>query len=58
MTGAEMVEMMAAKGYWSRPSGATPAAPLYSAVPREIAANGKDARFVKTGRGKFGLAKI
>jgi hypothetical protein len=37
--------------------GATPAATLYSAILREIKAKGKESRFVKTERGKFGLAK-
>ena len=54
MTSAEMIEAMAAKSYWTSPKGATPAATLYSAVLREIATKGKDARFVKTERGKFG----
>ena len=57
MTCPEMIEQMAAKRYWTSPRGATPAATLYSAVLREINAKGKDARFVKTERGKFGLAK-
>src|SRR6266849_6429045 len=57
MTCTEMIEAMAAKAYWTSPKGATPAATLYSAVLRDIAAKGKDARFVKTERGKFGLAK-
>jgi hypothetical protein len=57
MTCPEMIEQMAAKGYWTSPKGATPAATLYSAVLREINAKGKEARFVKTERGKFGLAK-
>jgi hypothetical protein len=57
MTCLEMIEAMAAKGYWTSPKGQTPAATLYSAVLREIAAKRKDARFVKTERGKFGLAK-
>jgi hypothetical protein len=57
MTCPEMIEQMAAKGYWTSPGGATPAATLYSAVLREIATKGKEARFVKTERGKFGLAK-
>jgi hypothetical protein len=30
---------------------------VYSAILREINAKGKGARFVKTERGKFGLAK-
>ena len=57
MTCPEMIEQMAAKGYWTSPGGATPAATLYSAILREINAKGKEARFVKTDRGKFGLAK-
>lgn len=32
MTSAELIEMMAAKGYWSSPNGATPANTLYTAV--------------------------
>jgi HB1/ASXL restriction endonuclease-like protein with HTH domain len=57
MTCPEMIEAMTAKGYWTSPKGQTPAATLYSAVLREIATKGKDSRFVKTERGKFGLAK-
>ena len=57
MTCQEMIEQMAAKGYWTSPGGKTPAATLYSAVLREIATKGKESRFVKTDRGKFGLAK-
>jgi short subunit dehydrogenase-like uncharacterized protein len=53
MTTKEMVEQMAAKGYWTSPGGQTPAATLYSAILRELAAKGKDARFKKTERGKF-----
>ena len=53
MTCQEMIEQMAARGYWVSPKGRTPAATLYSAVLREIAAKGKEARFVKTERGKF-----
>ena len=57
MTCPEMIEAMTAKGYWTSPGGKTPSATLYSAVLREIAAKGKGSRFVKTERGKFGLAK-
>jgi hypothetical protein len=57
MTCPEMIEQMAAEGYWTSPGGATPTATLYSAILREITAKGKEARFVKTERGKFGLAK-
>ena len=57
MTCPEMIEAMTAKRYWASPKGLTPAATLYSAVLREINAKGKESRFVKTERGKFGLAK-
>ena len=57
MTCPEMIEAMTAKKYWTSPKGLTPAATLYSAVLREIKAKGKAARFVKTERGKFRLAK-
>ena len=57
MTCPEMIAAMTAKRYWASPKGQTPAATLYSAVLREIKAKGKDARFVKTERGKFALAK-
>jgi hypothetical protein len=49
----EMIEAMAAKGYWTSPGGKTPAATLYSAILRELANKGAGARFVKTERGKF-----
>jgi len=49
----EMIEAMAAKGYWTSPGGKTPHATLYSAILRQIAEKGKDARFKKTERGKF-----
>jgi hypothetical protein len=58
MTCQEMIEAMTAKKYWASPKGLTPAATLYSAILREINAKGKESRFVKTDRGKFGaLAK-
>jgi hypothetical protein len=56
MTCPEMIEAMTAKRYWASPKGLTPAATLYSAVLREINAKWKESRFVKTERGKFGLA--
>jgi HB1, ASXL, restriction endonuclease HTH domain len=55
MTCKEMIEAMAAKGYWTSPGGKTPQATLYSAILREIATKGAEARFKKTERGKFGL---
>ncbi|HEX5033381.1 MAG TPA: HTH domain-containing protein [bacterium] len=53
MNAKEMIEAMAAKKLWTSPGGKTPHATLFSALIREIAAKGKDARFVKTERGKF-----
>ena len=57
MTCPEMIEAMTAKRYWASPKGLTPAATLYSSLLREIKAKAKESRFVKTERGKFGLAK-
>jgi hypothetical protein len=53
MTCQEMITQLTAKGYWNSPKGRTPAATLYSAILREIVAKGKEARFVKSERGKF-----
>ena len=52
----EMIEAISAKGLWSSPGGKTPHATLYSAIIREIATKGNDARFRKTERGKFTAA--
>ena len=54
MNTKEMVEAMAAKGYWTSPGGKTPAATLYSAILRELG-KGTESRFKKTERGKFAL---
>ena len=51
----ELVEAMAAKGYWKSPGGQTPHATLYSAISREIQKKGKDSRFKKADRGQFAL---
>jgi hypothetical protein len=56
LNAAEMVKRMLAKGLW-KTSGKTPAATIYAAIIREIAIKGKDARFRKTARGMFDLAK-
>ena len=55
MTAKAMVAAMQAKGYWTSPTGKTPEATLYASIIRDIR-KGKDARFVKTGRGTFALA--
>lgn len=53
MNAKQMIEALAAKGLWTSPGGKTPHATLYSAILREITKKGKEARFVKTERGKF-----
>src|SRR5262245_50571115 len=53
----EMIQAMAAKGYWTSPGGKTPAATLYAAILRELSVKGKEARFRKTERGKFTLIR-
>jgi hypothetical protein len=53
MNAKQMIEAMAAKGLWTSPGGKTPHATLYSAIIREIATKGKEARFVKKDRGQF-----
>jgi hypothetical protein len=53
MTTKELVDAMAAKGYWTSPGGKTPERTLYSALARDIDARGKDSRFKKGERGKF-----
>src|SRR5262249_55019794 len=53
MTCQELIETMAAKGYWTSPGGKTPHATLYAAILREIRVKGAAARFQKTERGKF-----
>jgi hypothetical protein len=55
MSCTEMIEAMAARGYWTSPGGKTPAATLYSAMLREITTRGAASRFQKTERGKFAL---
>lgn len=56
MTTKAMIEAMAAQGYWTSPGGATPWATLYSALIREIANKGDEARFTKVNRGQFALS--
>ena len=52
----QMIERMAAKGYWTPVRGGkTPANTLYAAILREINTKGKDSRFVKVERGRFAL---
>jgi hypothetical protein len=53
MTCAEMIALMAEKGYWTSPGGKTPSATLYSAILRELQTKPGVSRFVKTERGRF-----
>jgi hypothetical protein len=53
MSCPELIEQMAAKGYWSSPKGKTPASTLYAAIMREVQVKGDASRFVKTGPGRF-----
>ena len=56
MSCPELIEAMAAKGYWKSPGGKTPAATLYSALKREITTKNDKSRFRQSGPGKFSLA--
>ncbi len=53
MNTKQLIEVMAAKGYWSSPAGRTPHATLYSAIAREICVKKNESRFHKTARGHF-----
>ena len=53
MTCPELIEQMAAKGYWSSPKGKTPSSTLYAAIAREVKLKGTASRFIKTGPGRF-----
>ena len=52
----DIVEKALASGMW-KTKGETPAATIYAAVIREIAAKGKESRFRKAGRGLFESAR-
>jgi len=52
----QMIEAMAAKGYWRSPAGKTPGSTLYAALKREITTKKDQARFEQSGPGKFTLA--
>ena len=51
-----IVERALEKGYW-KTNGKTPQATVYAAIIREIQKKGEDARFKKTARGRFELAR-
>jgi hypothetical protein len=52
----QMIEAMAAKGYWKSPAGKTPGSTLYAALKREITTKKDESRFQQSGPGKFSLA--
>jgi len=56
MNTADMVKTALEKGYW-KTEGKTPAATIYAAIIREIAAKGNAARFKKHERGVFVAGK-
>jgi len=51
MTTKELVEAMAAKGYWKSPEGKTPDRTLYSAIAREILKNAEKGKFALRAEG-------
>ena len=53
MSCPELIEQMAAKGYWSSPKGKPPSSTLYAAIAREVKLKGAASRFIKTGPGRF-----
>ena len=57
MNTKDIVEKMLAKGSW-KTNGKTPAATIYAAIIREIAAKGGQSRFRKADRGMFELTKV
>jgi hypothetical protein len=56
MSCQQLIEAIAAKGYWTSPAGKTPSATLYAAIVREIRTKKDHARFRKTVPGRFALA--
>lgn len=57
MSCGELIEVMAAKKYWTSPGGKTPSATLYAGILRELNTKGAASRFEKTDRGKFACRK-
>ena len=53
MSCPELIEQMAAKGYWTSPKGKTPSSTLYAAIAREVKLKGAASRFIKAGPGRF-----
>ncbi|HEY7157930.1 MAG TPA: winged helix-turn-helix domain-containing protein, partial [Gemmataceae bacterium] len=55
MSAKELIEAMAAKGYWTSPGGKTPEATLSAALGGEINKKGQASRFARPEPGKFTL---
>ncbi len=55
LSAGQIVETALAAGLWTT-SGKTPAATIYAAMLREIAARGEGSRFRKVGRGLFAVS--
>jgi hypothetical protein len=55
MSCPELIEAMAAQGYWTSPNGQTPQATLASALQREIVIKKEQSRFRKTAPGRYAL---
>jgi hypothetical protein len=55
MSAKELIEAMAAKGYWTSPGGKTPEATLSAALGSEINNKGQASRFVRPEPGQFTL---
>jgi len=53
MSCAQLIQTMAAKGYWKSPAGKTPGATLSSAIQREINVKKNESRFEKTAPGRY-----
>lgn len=49
----ELIDGIAAKGYWKSPGGKTPHSTLYAALMREINEKGASSRFCKASPGRF-----
>lgn len=56
MNAKQMIDAMAAKGYWTSPGGKTPHATLYAAIAREIKLKNEASRFRKAAKGQFAAA--
>ena len=55
MSAKELIDAMAARGYWTSPGGKTPEATLSAALGSEINKKGQASRFARPEPGKFTL---